>query len=196
MSYSQDREEEFITAFFGGRVERFLDVGAHDGRTFSNTLRLVEQGWTGVCVEPAASVFASLLANHRDRAGIQLVNAALAAKREIIPFWDSNGDCIGTTEIPNRDLWAKSSGVKFSKTWIQTLASDDFFAAFPGPYQFISIDVEGTSKDLLLSFPIAALGVELICVEHDGHKAEIEAHCRALGFDRFEEVGCNLMVSR
>ncbi len=28
--YSQDREEEFVTAFFGNRIERFLDVGAHD----------------------------------------------------------------------------------------------------------------------------------------------------------------------
>ena len=193
--YSQDREEGFIVEFFGDRVERFLDVGAHDGHTFSNTMHLVERGWTGVCVEPAASVFASLLATHRDRAGIQLVNAALAVKREIIPFWDSNGDCIGTTEIPNRDQWAQS-GVKFSKTWIQTLTPDDFFVAFPGPYQFISIDVEGTSKDLLLGLPIATLGVELICVEFDNHKDEIEAHCRTLGFNKFEVVGCNLMVSR
>lgn len=195
--YSQDYEEQVIADFFGSRVGRFLDVGAHDGRTFSNTLRLVEQGWSGVCVEPAASVFGALLATHRDRPAVKLVNAALAPQRGILPFWDCNGDCVGTTDTRHRDLWA-GDGVRFSETWIQTLSVPDFLVAFPGPYQFVSLDVEGATFDLLRSLPLDALGVELLCVEWDQNASaqEIEEHCRQRGFSTFHVVGCNLMVSR
>lgn len=193
--YSQDREEQVIADYFGDRIGKFLDVGAHDGRTFSNTLRLAERGWSGVCVEPAASVFASLIATHKERSEIKLVNAALAPKRDLIQFWDSNGDCIGSTDAAHRDLWA-AGGVNFTETWLQTLAVDDFLAKFPGPYQFVSLDVEGTTRNLLLAMPIAALGVELLCVEFDDHLEDVKAYCAGIGFEKFEVVGCNLMASR
>ena len=44
--YSQSDEESFILSFFEGGYKggRFLDIGAHNGRTGSNTLRLAELG--------------------------------------------------------------------------------------------------------------------------------------------------------
>lgn len=50
---SQYGEGRWIAEHFAGRVGRFLDVGAFDGKTFSNTWRLAQEGWFGVCVEPS-----------------------------------------------------------------------------------------------------------------------------------------------
>jgi hypothetical protein len=44
----------------------FVDVGANDGVTFSNTLWLERQlGWSGLAIEPNPEVFAKLCANRR-----------------------------------------------------------------------------------------------------------------------------------
>jgi hypothetical protein len=42
----------------------FVDIGAYDGVTFSNTLMLErERGWTGICIEPLPDIFAELRKN-------------------------------------------------------------------------------------------------------------------------------------
>lgn len=61
--YGQDRwvAEELLPGQRGGV---FVDVGAHDGISFSNTLFLeTELGWTGVAIEPNPDVFRKLQAN-------------------------------------------------------------------------------------------------------------------------------------
>jgi FkbM family methyltransferase len=47
--------------FSGVRNGVFLDVGAHDGKTFSNTLFFEKElNWTGICVEPLPTVYERL----------------------------------------------------------------------------------------------------------------------------------------
>ena len=46
--YSQNNEEEIIVAEFermGVTTGRFLEIGAYDGKGFSNTFRLAQLGW-------------------------------------------------------------------------------------------------------------------------------------------------------
>ena len=98
MKYSQNNEEEIIVPYFNGQVGNFLDIGAYDGKTFSNTLRLVELGWSGVCVEPDPTSFAALSKLHATNDKIRLVNAAFAENEGTITFYSSNGDAISTTK--------------------------------------------------------------------------------------------------
>ena len=41
----------------------FLDIGAHDGVTGSNTFFFEKLGWDGICLEPIPSVFDKLKKN-------------------------------------------------------------------------------------------------------------------------------------
>jgi hypothetical protein len=50
MKYSQNNEQEIILNFFNGRIGRYLDIGAFDGVSMSNTLALVELGWQGTAI--------------------------------------------------------------------------------------------------------------------------------------------------
>ena len=51
--YSQTGEQQVIFDYFGPEFKgTFLDIGANDGVTFSNTYGLSLKGWRGVCVEP------------------------------------------------------------------------------------------------------------------------------------------------
>ena len=56
--YSQHGEQAIILDYFekqGIQQGRFLDIGANDGITFSNSYALVIRDWKGVAVEASPS---------------------------------------------------------------------------------------------------------------------------------------------
>ena len=66
--YSQVGQDRFLLENFfrGKRGGVFLDIGAYDGETLSNTLFFENtMGWTGLCVEPLTSAFAKLAATRK-----------------------------------------------------------------------------------------------------------------------------------
>src|SRR5664280_1701555 len=65
--FSQYRQDEFVDKFFNKKnAGFFIDIGAHDGVTFSNTFFLEkERGWSGICIEPIPDVFDKLKQNRR-----------------------------------------------------------------------------------------------------------------------------------
>jgi FkbM family methyltransferase len=66
--HSQVGQDRFLLENFfrGKRGGVFVDVGAYDGETFSNSLFFERtMGWTGLCVEPLPAAFARLRATRR-----------------------------------------------------------------------------------------------------------------------------------
>jgi hypothetical protein len=59
---------------------------------------------------------------------------------------------------------------------------------FGNPFDFVSIDTEGTSHVLFLHFPLASIQPSVVCVEHDGYHELCRAHARRFGY---REVCCN-----
>lgn len=64
------------------RTVAFLTLARGTAKGFSNTYRLAELGWKGVCVEASPTVFPSLAKNHAGNPDIVLVNAAVAPSGE------------------------------------------------------------------------------------------------------------------
>src|SRR4051812_7676853 len=66
MNYqSQCKQDKFVNEviFNNKRNGVFVDIGANDGITFSNSYFFEKQlGWTGLCVEPLESTFQKLKA--------------------------------------------------------------------------------------------------------------------------------------
>ncbi len=78
LDYSQFGEQALIMEFFGIISKGyFLDIGASDGVSDSNTRALFEQGWTGTLVEPVPEEYWRLEDNYLGSPEIQLVNAAV-----------------------------------------------------------------------------------------------------------------------
>lgn len=168
--YSQYDEEPAITGYFAGvpGPHRFLDIGAYDGKKFSNTYRLVELGWPGVCVEPSVAPFHSLLDLHRDNPGIVLVNAAVTLASALQEFQDTGGDAISSFDAQHVQKW-KGAGGKFRAVLVKTITMQELLDAVGYDFTFISIDVEGLSLALLAQLPLDRLPkLRLICIEHDG----------------------------
>ena len=60
----------------------FLDIGANDGKTFSNSLLFEENGWEGICVEPHPEIFKQLDAHRK----CHLINACVSDTDGIVKF--------------------------------------------------------------------------------------------------------------
>ena len=102
--YTQNEEEKYIIGSLSSIVKgRFLDIGAHDGITFSSTRRLWELGWTGVYVEPCPDVLPSLIKNAGEHC--KILPVAIGETCGIMDFYSSGGDMVGTLSPKHVSLW-------------------------------------------------------------------------------------------
>lgn len=201
--YSQNDEERCIVEYFSGHSPaRFLDVGAHDGVHLSNTRRLSELGWGGTLVEPSPSPFKSLMENYAGCDSVNLVNAAIVAGwPRLLKFYDSRGDFVSTFDEAHRALWAAAgadgrAGVKFQPIYVYGINFETLLTAFPGPYAFVSLDVEGINHLLFAELPLREIGVELVCVEYQDQLAAIEQRAAEQGYRRRHVTSENVILER
>ena len=86
ISFSQNDCDWIIRKYFKDKFDgRFLDIGAGDGVTFSNTKLLYDMGWCGISVEPSPSLCECFGKNiMRDR--VKLITACLTAENGPVKF--------------------------------------------------------------------------------------------------------------
>ena len=171
MSYSQNNEEEVILSHFGGKIGRFLDIGANDGSTLSNTRALALLGWSGVLVEPSPTAFAKLSALYPE--GYTLVNAAVGEGEGEVEFFEG-ADTLVSTAIPGEmDRWGRAG---FRPIRVRMVTVGGLLEKHPGPYDFVSIDCEGLDVKILKKLVKNPQNPTTFCVEHNSdpsRKAEI-----------------------
>jgi len=188
MNYSQNNEETYIlNKFFNKTNGVFLDIGAFDGRWASNTLALVEKGWSGVCVEGSPFSFSKLFVEHKDRNKVLLFNAIVVPetdiKDRIVKFWESPNSAASTINQDNYDKWKdriQSCGHgSFKEMFVPKISFQEVLnwtKSFYPIIDFVSIDVEGGSTDLALQYDPDLFGTTMMCVEHDGRQNELVVH--------------------
>lgn len=190
--FSQNNEEQIILDYFSNSFGRFYDIGAWDGKTFSNVRALLDRGWTGVMVEPSPTVFVGLLQNvaeYGDR--VRLVNAAITPEPSLMEFYEANGDAVGSLDPAHAKRW-NLSGTKF---YTHTLAAKSLFGVF-GPAEFINLDVESINAVLFPHLPFGWPELRMICVEHDGHDKQMEAFAAPFGFRKIARNAENLILAK
>jgi len=174
--YSQNNEEKVIVNFFYKNPNngKFLDIGAYDGITLSNTYRLVELGWEGTCVEPSSVVFTKLFNTHKNNENIKLVNAAITLESKLLNFYESNGDAVGSVVKEHKEKWESGSAIKFREVFIKTITMDELLSVSGYDFSFLNLDVEGLNLELMKMLPIKKMpNLKLVCIEHDGERDKV-----------------------
>lgn len=191
--YSQNNEEKVILSYFeGSNSGRFLDIGAADGVALSNTRALREKGWSGVLVEPNPHSFVGLMANYPED-DCSLVNVAVAPEGGLQKF-HLTPDMVSTMDENHRKLWGKT--VSFREAFVNILSVAELLKAFPGPYDFINIDVEGMNYEILVQLPLASLQCQLLCIEFGSQYEFITAMLEGKGWKRIHENAENYIYQR
>jgi FkbM family methyltransferase len=196
--YSQSNEEIYIKKHLGKTIGSFLDIGAFDGKAFSNTYRLVLDGWSGVCIEPSPSVLPALKNLHKDNPKIVVAEYAVVVdKNKKLVFYDSGGDAISSFNKAHVDKWASNWGTKFKEVDVEKITVEEMFDKFGYDFDFINLDVEAMNWELFQRLPLAKLTkTKMFCVEHDGKMNEILSMTKKYGFREVHRNGENLIVAR
>lgn len=86
------------------KVHTFLEAGANDGVTQSNTLKLEEMGWDGILIEPSSDAFKSLCARRTCSHKFQIAIGDGSAETVIGSF--ASGSLMGSCdkELIGRDI--------------------------------------------------------------------------------------------
>lgn len=195
MPSSQYGEHEFILEHFAGRKGRFLDVGAYDGLNLSNTRRLMELGWSGVCIEPSPLVFPFLVENTKRFAPVQSLQAAIVPDdfKGSGKMWVTQ-DALSTLMPSHRDFVKKNYGPIYTEAIVPTMRWENFLQIHPEPFDFINIDVEGMNWEVLRDGPLA----EMVCIEMDpaDQVPRMKEHFEIFGLPNHREIGGNLLAWR
>lgn len=179
--YGQMGEDKFVfeTFFLHKRNGVFLEMGAYDGVTYSNT-KFFEDflGWRGILIEPVPT-YAAIARDNRPRSVVYncavtqsqapveiYVNHAVSSVKEhttdeYYKGWH-NGKHIQTIQVPSRRLddILHERGVTHIDFW--------------------SLDVEGSEYDVLQTMDWS-IPVRVICIEMcGGESAAMNEQCRDL----------------
>jgi FkbM family methyltransferase len=189
--YSQGGEQAVIISH-SGKPGVFLDIGANDGVTFSNTRALVDLGWSGVYVEPGTAAFAKLKQNISNACAFQV---AVSDKDGEAAFHESDANSRHMVSSLIESEQKKWSCYTFAKVKVKTVTVASLLErAKLSRVDFLSIDAEGSDLLIFRQFDLSALGVRLVCVEHNGSDiAPFDAHAASHGMNQIFKNAANVI---
>jgi FkbM family methyltransferase len=177
--YGQDRI--FHEELFGDRRDGvFVDVGAHDGVSFSNTLFFErELAWKGLCIEPIPEIFDSL-AKNRSASCVRACVSREAGSRKFLRVRGYAEMLSGMIDSydPRHSLRIRSevgdSGGSMETIDVQAVRLDALLNSHGiKSIDLLCIDVEGAEIEALASFDLARVRPAVVCVENNYLDPEI-----------------------
>jgi len=185
--YSQQDEQRFILQTLEGLPHgRFLDIGAWDPKTFSNSRALYELGWEGVLVEGSPLPVRNLLREYGTDPRVRVVSAFVGFPEQLARVHITD-DAVSTTEEAEYDRWKNMARFE-GELFIPIISFSQIFDTFGSHFDFVSIDTEGTSVDLLRQmlshreFWNKNLRPRCICVEYNDRLEEAISLATQAGF--------------
>lgn len=171
----------------GRRNGRFLDVGAHDGKTTSNTYVLEKElGWTGVCVESNPELIPALTEN---RPKSQVVEATVWNIRTKVKFeTPASGDTLLSRvkgQPVNADYFREEFEAGTSDRVVRTKRIRDILGPGFHRFDYFSLDVEGAELKALKGIDWSRTRFGYIALEHgnrEGYLNEIIAYLASVRY--------------
>lgn len=150
----------------------FVDIGAHDGVTLSNTYILESKyAWTGICVEANPDNFMQLTANRKSKC----IFACLDSGEGVVEF--AKKGLFGGIISKNTDNKTPAEGSEVLSLQTISLATLLKRADAPSEIDYLSIDVEGAEERVLGAFPFNSYRFKCMTIERptDSLKATLKS---------------------
>ena len=200
--YSQDGEDAVMWSLFGDDTPGyFVEVGALDGRRFSNCYSFELAGWKGVCVEPHHDYIELV---RRNRPGSTCVHAAVSDHdADAAPFFANRRGTLSTLDASKETLWKQRfaryfTGFDTQRVPVRTLTRILDEAGAPAPVDVVSIDVEGHELNVLRGLDFDKYRPRVLVIEalDAGAAAELEAFMSGKGYRKARQISSNLLFCR
>jgi FkbM family methyltransferase len=197
-SHSQHGEDLILWDFFGRKLRGFfVDIGAHDGVSLSNTFFFESLGWSGICVEANPELARRCAAA---RPGSRVVHAACGNRAATStaplmvatgPEWASTRSFVSTSAENRAQL--EQAGIDLVPVEVPCTTMDALLGPEVPTIDFVSIDVEGAELQVLQGFDFTRARPAVLVVEDNsrGTKREVADFLEAAGYRRALTIGVN-----
>lgn len=167
----QIRELPTLYRIFLGERSRgfFVEVGAFDGISYSNSSCLADVGWSGLLVEPIPAYAEACRTRYANNPRIKVCEVAAGEENTNIEI-----NIAGALTTTSRDIlqaykkihWAKSS-VENRSIVVPQSRLDDILekAGVPSPIDLLIVDVEGAEASVFAGFTIGRWRPKMMIVE-------------------------------
>ena len=195
--YSQYQQDQYVynNLFKNKKNGVFVDIGAHDGITLSNTYFFEKtMGWTGICVEPIPEVYNRLIENR----SCLCVQGCIFQNRESVPFLKISGWAEMLSGIIENydpqhvqriqweiDLNGGQSEVINVKCYNLT---ELLIGHNIKHVDYLSVDTEGGELGILQSIDFSRIDIDVIEVENNYH-GPFQAFLEPLGYRKICDLG-------
>jgi FkbM family methyltransferase len=157
--------------YFDRRTDgTFVEVGAFDGFSFSNTSCLAEVGWTGHYIEPVPSSAASCRARYARHPAVAVHEVAIGPSDGTVEL--QVGGQLSTSRADvfaeYQDLeWARPSFDRTSSMTVRQTSMDSFLAEnqMDAGFDLLVVDVEGYESEVFAGFDLARWRPTMMIVE-------------------------------
>ena len=172
--YSQFEQDKFIyeNYFINKTNGYFVDIGAHDGITFSNSKFFEELGWDGVCIEPNPKIFEILQSTRKCKCIKKAVSNNIGVSQffQIIDGPDMLSGLVEEFDDNailriNNELQDKSKGFDYINVQC------DLFENIVDQNQIdiLSLDTEGNELKILQTIDFNKYDIKIITVENNNY---------------------------
>jgi FkbM family methyltransferase len=178
--YSQSGQDVFVLSYFNRKLNGvFVDVGANDGVSFSNTYYLEKKlKWTGICFEPNPVAFKKL---DESRNCIK-INACVADVKTVEKFMLIEGYShmlsgiikeFSPQHIIRIEKEVKEHNQKVREIDVLCVVLNDVLEEHKiFNIDYLSIDTEGNEFKILKSIDFGRFNIELMTVENNYNDKE------------------------
>lgn len=197
--FSQYNQDKFLNEviFLNKKDGFFIDIGAHDGVTISNSLFFEKfNNWEGICVEPNPVVFNKLISN---RKSINL-DVCIGNENKKVKFTQIEGYSemlSGITEkyddrhIQRINNTILIKGGKKTEIEVEMITLDSVDGIKNKKIDFISIDTEGNEYDIIKSINFNLFEIKSLVIENNYKNNKIKEYLRSFGFELIYKLDCD-----
>jgi len=162
--FGQSFEDKIVSLAIDS-VNSFIDIGANDGISLSNTYYFAENGAEGICFEPNHDVFRLLRRVYKNSNTVVLVNEAIGHNtREAVLYRSGYGGLLSSiVDSPK----TKIDNARPDQTKIRPL--EYWLELYPQfrTVDLLSIDVEGAEKEVLKGIDFNQFEAKIVIIEID-----------------------------
>lgn len=200
MYNSQHEQDKFLNEnFFNNKKNGvFLDIGAHDGKSLSNTLFFErELDWSGICVEPMPEVYEKL----KNIRSCKCLNVAATNvnKEDIFLRIKGYSEMLSgllseynESHLKRIDFELQKFGGSKEEIKVKCVNVTDMLLENEMTYiDYCSIDTEGNELKILEAIDFDKINISFFSIENNTGKSHIKKFLKTKGYKIIKLLGCD-----
>lgn len=195
--FSQYRQDEFVDKVVFNKMTGgfFVDIGAHDGVSLSNSFFFeTYRSFKGLCIEPNPEVFAQLKANRKCRT----LNVCVTECEQLVKFLVVDGyaqmlsgivDKYHPEHIKRIDNYIAEHGGTKTEIEVKGIPLQNIDLLDNIPIDYMTIDTEGNELNIVSSIDFNKINVTCLSIENNYNEEKIEKLMKGSGFLKVYRLG-------